>query len=319
MEKDYYNQGAKPGYPEMLAGYPKIKKLGVCSPYGEMTPFVHEGRLLRLELLDKTRGLNPYDESICAIIRDVETGKILSRFGQGCYYHSGYYENGKMYVIAVKSILPRYCGDTLMLFESSDMLHWESRELLKNEGWEYYNTSLCKSERGYVLTMEAGAPREYVGEKPFTCFFATSPDMQNWALMDYEKCFPKTRYCGGPYMRYYNGYYYLFLVTELPCRRFTNYLYRTRDFEDWEVGFYNPFLMPSEEDRQISPRAADLTEEMKESIKRGFNCNNSDVDMCEFNGKTVINYAIGDQRGWYYTAEAEYDGPLGELLENFFR
>ena len=49
------------------------------------------------------------------------------------------------------------------------------------------------------------------------------------------------------------------------------------------------------------------------------NRNNSDVDMCEFNGKTVINYAIGDQRGWYYTAEAEYDGPLGELLENFFR
>ena len=45
------------------------------------------------------------------------------------------------------------------------------------------------------------------------------------------------------------GYYYLIAVTELPCQRYTNHIYRTKDFDTWEVGFYNPILMPGEEDR----------------------------------------------------------------------
>lgn len=303
---------------KMQAGYPRIKKLGAVSPYGEMTPFVFKGRLMRLELVDETRGLNPYDENIGAIIRDVETGKIISFFGHGCYYFSGYAEGDTFYVLGTKCLLPRYCGDTIMLFESKDLRTWSSRELIKNEGWEYYNTSLCKGDNGYILTLEAGAPKEHVGQ-PFTCFFAQSRDLKTWKFLSYEKGYPKDRYIGGPYMRFWNGYYYLFCVTELPCQRYTNYLYRTRDFDTWEVGFYNPFLMPSEEDRLISPRAADLSEETIKNIRTGFISNNSDVDMCEWNNKTYINYVVGDQHGFYYMAEAEYDGTIGELLENFFK
>jgi alpha-L-fucosidase len=304
---------------KMSAGFPKIKKLGAVSPYGEMTPFVFQGRLMRLELVDMPRGLDPYDEGICAVIRDVETGKIVSSFGHGCYYFSGFLDGDVFYVLGTKSKLPKYCGDTIVLFESRDLKTWQSRELLKNTGWEYYNTSLCKGDDGYVLTLEAGAPTEFVGSHPFTCFFATSKDLKTWEFMDYGKGYPKDRYIGGPYMRFWKGYYYLFVVTELPCLRYTNYLYRTKDFDTWEVGFYNPFLMPSQEDRLISPRAADLTKDLLDKIEHGFISNNSDVDMCEWQGKTYINYAVGDQRGFYYMAEAEYDGTVGELLENFFK
>lgn len=304
---------------KMLSEFPVIKKLGAVSPYGEMTPFVFNSRLMRLELVDDTRGLNPYDENISAVIRDVETGKIISSFGHGCYYFSGYTEDNTVYVLGTKSILPEYSGDTIILFESSDLINWKSRELIKNPGWKYYNTSLCKGDNGYVLVLEAGAPAEYVGDHPFTCFFAESENMKDWTFLDYEKGYPKDRYIGGPYMRFYNGYYYLFCVTELPCRRYTNYLYRTNDFENWEVGKYNPFLMPSNDDRLISEHSADLTDEMKEKIKYGFISNNSDVDMCEWNGKTYINYAAGDQLGFYYMCEAEYDGTIGELLEKFFK
>ena len=42
------------------------------------------------------------------------------------------------------------------------------------------------------------------------------------------------------------------------------------------------------------------------------------MDFCEFGGKTVINYNTGDQLGFYNIAEAEYDGSIQQLLENFF-
>ena len=311
MEIDY-NQKTK-----MNKGYPKIRKLGAVSPYGEMTPFVFHEKLMRLELIDVTRGLNPFDENIYACIRDVASGKIISRFGHGCYYFSGYSENDVFYVLGTKCRLPDFCGDTIIVFESKDLLHWTSRELIRKEGWNFFNTSLCKGKDGYVLTLESNT-QPYAGEYPFTCFFATSKDMKSWNFMDPEKGFPKTRYCGGPYMRYVNGYYYLFCVTELPGRRYTNYLYRTKDFTDWEAGKYNPFLMPSEEDKSIAPHCADFTPEFLEEIKTGFNSNNSDVDMCEFGGRTVIDYIVGNQLGFYYMAEAVYDGTIRELLENFF-
>lgn len=303
---------------KMERGFPRIRKLGAVSPYGEMTPFVHGGRLRRLELVDTTRGLDPFDPTIRAIVRDVETGAILSSFGQGCYYFSGFCEGDCFYALGVKSQLPRYCGDTVMIFETTDLVNWSSRELFSLAGWDFFNTSLCRGDDGYILTLEAGAPAEAVGDHPFTCFFARSTDLVQWDFLGPDRGYPKDRYIGGPYMRYHHGYYYLFGVTELPCQRYTNYLCRTKDFDTWEVGKYNPFLMPSEEDRLISPRAADLDEPMLEMIRHGFISNNSDVDMCEWQGKTYINYAVGDQRGFYYMAEAEYDGPVGELLENFF-
>ena len=74
---------------EMHGDYPKIKKLGACSPYGEMTPFVWRGRLMRLELCDPERGVNTSDShfgSVHALIRDVETGEVVSRTAYGSYY-----------------------------------------------------------------------------------------------------------------------------------------------------------------------------------------------------------------------------------------
>lgn len=48
-----------------------------------------------------------------------------------------------------------------------------------------------------------------------------------------------------------------------------------------------------------------------------FYCSPSDVDFCEYNGKTVINYIVGNQLGYAFLAEAEYDGTVQQMLENF--
>ena len=166
----------------MTKGFPEIKKLGAVSPCGESTPFVFNDKLYRLELCDPSRGTD-MSVPIYALIRDRETGKIISRFAENCYYQSFYQENGTAYVLGTKSKRPATCGDTILIYESKDLINWTERELLKNEGWQYYNTSLTKGPDGYVLCMEAGAPKEYVGDYPFTCFFATSPEFSVWKLL----------------------------------------------------------------------------------------------------------------------------------------
>ena len=176
-----------------------------------------------------------------------------------------------------------------------------------------------KDEDGYTILLEANMPEEKIGPYWFSFLFAKSKDLQHWNYLDEEGCYPLDRYAGGPKMLYFNGYYYIISVTKLPGERFTNYISRTKDFKVYEMGKYNPFLMPDEDDRKIAPYAADITEEMIDEIKHGYNCNNSDVDMCEFNGKTIIDYATGNQLGYYYMAEAEYDGTICDLMENFFK
>ena len=76
----------------MHGSFPEIRKLGAVSPNGETTPFVFQNRLYRLELHDPSHGT---DSSVPthALIRDRETGEILSRLGQGCYYYSLYQED----------------------------------------------------------------------------------------------------------------------------------------------------------------------------------------------------------------------------------
>ena len=300
----------------MTKGFPKIKKLGAVSPYGESSPFVFNGRVYRLELCDPSHGTD-MSVPICAIIRDRETGEIISRLAENCYYQSFYQENGTAYVLGTISHKPATCGDTIAIYESNDLVNWSERILLTNPGWQYYNTSLTKGPEGYVLCIEAGAPLEHVGV-PFTCFFATSPDMVNWTFMDYDKGYCKNRYNGGPFFKYCNGYYYFISVTALPCERYTNYIYRTKDFDTWQVGAYNPFLLPDEEDRKISPYAYDISPELMAQIRTGFISSNADVDMCEVDGKTLLTYNSGNQLGFYYLCEAEFDGTNQEFLEAFF-
>ncbi len=306
MSETHYDSKTK-----MLGGFPKIKKLGAVSPNGESTPFVWNNRLMRLELDDATNGVDS-EYRTSAVIRDRETGEIISRFGEGCYYFSFYQENGTAYVLSTKSENGMLCGNTIMLYESKDLKNWTCRPLIYRNGWQFFNSSLTKGENGYVLLLE-------FGPHPFSYTFATSPDMVNWTFMPDDCIFGKDRYVGGPWMKYRNGWYYVIAVEELPAARYTNYIYRTKDFKDWQSGYYNPLFMPSEDDRIISPCAFDLSDELKEQIRTGFISSNSDIDMCDWNGKTLFTYNAGNQLGFYFLAEAEYDGCVADFLESNFR
>jgi len=302
----------------MENAFPKFRKVGCVSPNGEVSPFVFKGRLYRMELEDEGRDFDT-NARIAAIIRDYETGKIVGRTGEKCYYHSIFVDGEKVYLTGVKRNVAKkaHCGDTILIYETTDLVHWTERELLRNPGWRYYNTTIAKGPDGYVLAIESSDLRH--ATKHFTMFFATSKDLKTWTFLPYEKAYPKHRYCGGPFLTYCNGWFYLSLVTEMPCERWCTYLFRTKDFGSWESSRYNPFMMWDDGDRQIAPNACDVTPEFAKLVKTHFICNASDLELCEFEGKTLLSYLIGDQRGFYYIAEAWYDGPKQELLERQFK
>ena len=303
----------------MLNDFPKIKKTGAISPYGEVTPFYFNGAMYRLELRDHTGGLDSASD-IRALIREYYTGKIIATLGEGCYYYSFYQEGNKAYVLGTERQNGSFCGDTIYIFESEDLVNWKKRKLLERKGWKYYNTSLTKCEDGYVILMEAS---EGAGEEigvPFTFFFAKSKDMVNWEFLPTETAFSRNIYNGGPWMKYANGYFYVISVTELPFQRYTNYLYRTKDFLTWEVGKYNPLLSPSLEDRKLSPYACELDSGWQKKIKDMFIASSSDFDCCydPENKITRMCYLLGNQLGDYYMAEAEIACTVEEFLENNF-
>lgn len=81
---------------------------------------------------------------------------------------------------------------------------------------------------------------------------------------------------------------------------------------DCDVGKINPFITPDDDDKKlIYPER--LTEEEKEYIANAFDCNNSDIDFCDYKGKTIIMYSWGNQHGKEFLAMAEYDGSLQEI------
>ncbi len=305
--------------------YPKIKKLGACSPNGEMTPFMWKGRLMRLELVDESKGTDT--KSGCATIRDVEAGTFLSYFAEDSYFHSAFVEEDTIYVTGVD----KNRRDTIRIYESKDLVNWKSRDLFTNPGWIYFNSQIAgNAEVGYYIILESGPhvypvgmwdteyPKNFIGKNSWTMFFAKSSDMIHWEFLDYEEPFSKDEGTGGPALKYSDGWFYLMADCLLPRKIFVNYMYRTKDFKDWYVGYYNPIMMPSDEDRQISPRYTDITDAERERLKTAFHVNNTDLDLCDWNGKTYINFACGNQKGNYWMAEAICDMPMAEFLKSYF-
>lgn len=307
----------------MNKGFPIIHKKGIVSKAGEMSPFVFRGRLYRVESISQDGCTNPQEERkhSFARIRDVEKDVILSEFAAGHYFFSGFADNDKVYVLGTLNNAHDgwMGGDTVKVFESTDLVNWSERVLFRREGWIFYNHAVVKTEDGYVITVEIKEPSEIAGEKPFTQLFARSKDMIDVEFLDFRCAYPPDRYIGGCCMHYFNKWYYLSGLTVLPGSIYVTYITRTKDFINWEIGKYNPFLFITNEDRCVSEDASsEITDEMREIIKTGYFCSASDPDYCEFKGKTVINYIVGNQRGLGFMAEAIYDGPLSEMLENFF-
>ncbi len=277
----------------------------------EATPIVFKDTLYRFEYVREQYKANPLGKA-CFRFVNIATGEATTPFAEGQHLGSAYTENGRMYVYSVGT----WGADAVQVYWSDDLKTWETQEALKLPGWTIFNNSVCKGPDGYTMAIEIGAPQDVVGTA-FTMYFAHSEDLKSWTLAPMDRVYTKDRYSACPALRFYDGWYYMvYLEHQTPDWRFVPHIVRSRDLVAWELSAKNPMMEPGSEDKVIANTL--LTEEERAHIAGSEDINNSDLDFCEHEGKTVIYYAWGNQRGIEFLAEAHYAGTERAFLESYF-
>jgi len=287
---------------------PFIKKLGTIDlDLVETSPVVFKNRLYRFEYVRPGYWNNKTGDSYFRFVdRNGEFGRA---FGKGHHLGSAAVFDDLAVVTAVNI----WDGERVEMFISRDLENWEQRTALDLAGYGLFNTSLCKADDEYVLMFEVGKPPEVAGRR-FTARFAKSPDLRSWTLTPPECTYSKDRYTAPHCLRYLDGKYYNFYLESVKGG-WEQRVVRSADLIDWEPSRY-PVLQASPEDKQIANEK--LTESQREIIEKAENCNNSDIDFCEFEGGLVINYSWGNQHGTEFLAEGTYDGTEEEFLKGWF-
>jgi len=285
----------------------------------ETTPVVWKGELLRFEWVrNKNWGgtySGVYRDVGCYHFVNMKTDEETPEFAFDHSFGCCHAEGDTMYVHGTRG---PGGGNFLDVFWSKDLVNWESKNVFEfPEDVNLYNTSVCKGPDGYVMTIEIGGSNPMVGRQ-FTVIFAKSQNLIDWELLPTDKyVYLKERYTACPSIRYFDGWYYMVYLEGLPCHRWLPYIVRSKDLLDFELGLINPIMFFDDDDKIIQ-KPERFTKEQIDYITNAVDCNNSDVDFCEYNGKTVILYSWGNQYGKEFLAEAEYDGTLKEFLESFF-
>lgn len=295
---------------------PPIKQ-GVVRKKGvETTPFVFMDRFYLLENFGRFYDF-PGQDSLYRFhedgfrIRDVELDAVISVPLLNHYYATAFPWENTVYVYAVY-----YGWDSeiklnkqYMMLCSDDLITWSKPEIIieANERERLYNNAVVWDGNRFVMLIETSDPTW----PKFTFKFYESPDLRSFTQIP-DAYYGVDKYVGGPAMYFSGGYYYvLYLNSEGKYRDMNSYrtrITRSRDLITWEDAPQNrPFV-------DFDPSHM-LNEEERPGV---FEVNASDVELCEWQGKTVAYFAGGNQRGYADVQLAEYDGTMKDLFEAFF-
>jgi alpha-L-fucosidase len=290
---------------------PRIHKLGTIDLLMvETTPLVFRDRLYRFEYVRDNYPANKTGASYSRFM-EVATGKATPAFAKGQHLGCAFVEGDTVYSFGVE----KWGGSKITAFKSKDLEKWDSYLALTIPGWGLFNTSVCKADGRYVMAIEVGEPKEVVGV-PFTIFFAESKDLLHWKLLPQDCVYSKEKYTACPALRYLDSDFYMIYLEARPGPTYESHIVRSTDLRRWESSRLNPVLAFSDDDKKIAnPK---LTAEQRKTIVEAKNINNSDVDLCEYQGKTIIYYSWGNQQGKEFLAEAIYNGTLAHFLRAFF-
>jgi hypothetical protein len=229
-------------------------------------------------------------------IGDLQTGKEVARFGQGHSFVSAFVKNDELNVFALEfTDFGKVMNSTgIDRFFTTDMKTWKSEKIIPPEGSEHlFNSSVCQDDNGYLMAYESDKPVQF-------CFkFARSTDLSKWEkIPGLVFTGEKHEYSACPMIRYIKPYYYvIYLHSPMQGHNgWISYISRSKDLENWELSPYNPIL----------------------EAAAGEGRNNSDVDLLEYEGKTYLYYATGDQETWGTVRVAMFDGSEKEFFEGHF-
>ncbi|MCL5281580.1 MAG: hypothetical protein M1376_16910 [Planctomycetes bacterium] len=275
---------------------PSLTKLPFALPQAmENTPLVFQGRPLHvLNYRDDTQNnTDGYTKSMYLYILDLTTGAQVCRFGEGHSFANAFGDGSQLHVFASEGT-NRDWFQSLYHFSTRDLKTWKRELAIPKEGSEHlFNASVCRDEKGFLMAYESNQPVQF-------CFkFARSGDLSRWEKVpglvftgvnhEYSAC---------PVLRYVAPYYYV-IYTHAPIpghKGYISFLARSQDLALWELSPFNPIL----------------------EAGAGEGINNSDVDLFEWEGKTYVTYATGDQATWGAVRAAFYDGPVNEFFLRHF-
>jgi alpha-L-fucosidase len=163
------------------------------------------------------------------------------------------------------------------------------------------------------MAIEVGEPPEVVGER-FTMRFAESKNLLDWKLLPEECVYTKEKYSACPDLHWFEGTFYMIYLEAYPGPSYNPHLVRSKDLIRWEASPHNPILRFSKKTTIGNPNHR----KERAHIQGAKNINNSDVEVCEFEGKTILYYSWGNQQGTEFLAHARYEGPVKEFLLGFF-
>lgn len=280
-----------------------LRKLGTLTPHlVETSPFVYRGELLILEsvrprtpdsmrpgehylrirrLADGTRDVRDADEFAGC--------KVLSEFGHTHTFAAPIVHDEEIFVYASRRGDDGEILDEITVFRTSDLQSWESQLAIKGVDERLFNCSVCHDGERYVMALESDfGPYPY-----FTIKFAVSDDLLDWTVLpETEAVLGTDRYAACPSIRFVDGHYCVWYLERPGQWWFETWLTRSQDLLHWRQSPQNPILRPGPNE----------------------NINNSDIDFCELDGRMVIYYSWGSQRGEENLAHATYDGTLHQWV-----
>ncbi|MCC6231402.1 MAG: hypothetical protein IT580_02100 [Verrucomicrobiales bacterium] len=277
-------------------GRPSLVKIPFAVPRAmENTPVVFQGRPLQIfNYRDDTKNnTDGYKDSMYLYGIDLTSGEQVTRFAEGHSFASAFVNGDELSVFASEGS-NRDWFQSIYRFSTRDLKTWKRELAMERVGNEHlFNVSVCRDERGFVMAYESNLPVQ------FSFRFARSKDLSQWEPVPGLIFTGVSReYSACPVLRYHAPYYYV-IYLHAPVaggKELTSFLARSRDLAEWELSGFNPILTPGS----------------------GEGINNSDVDLFEWEGRTYLTYATGDQATWGAVRVATYDGPERDFFERHF-
>ncbi|MBQ6621190.1 MAG: hypothetical protein IJH68_13695 [Thermoguttaceae bacterium] len=256
----------------------------------EVTPFLWEGKMLLLSSVHHHEA-EAVEEKLWLEITDPASGETLARFGAGCSFACALVEGDTLHVFA--SLGGYWQGDIVHL-KTTDLQNWTQTPAVSRDNEMLLNSSVCRDGDGYIMAYESNKPVGF-------CFkFARSADLEHWEKVP-DTCYAgldgKT-YSACPVIRRFGDYYYVIYlredghIAEDGRNGYESAMIRSKDLRSWELAPVNPIF----------------------TAREGEGINNSDIDLCEVDGKTIFCYTIGNQLGWEDVREAVFDGTAEEFF-----
>lgn len=298
---------------------PLVKHGKLRNPLVEVTPFVFRERFYLLENWQKhweseasddgegfqmdevrIRHLNESD------VGNLESGKIVSTPLIGHGLGMAFVWQDKVYVFAGNwGQEKKWKISDITMTCSSDMKSWsEPVNVLKaNADENFFNVSVCRANDRFVMLVESNDKTW----PAFTFKYFQSNDLIRWEPIP-NALYGREKYVGGPALYYFSDTFYTLYLQSLGSGCFETRVTRSKDLVHWQdAPTERPFVTFNPENPVHPIRPTDVREK-----------NASDVEFCEFKGKTYIFYTGGDQHVAGDLQLATYDGGPGELLEYFY-